>query len=62
LNATDFLTGEITEIPPEGSLLPNTYAFNRDATRQSVLDRMIAAQEAASMPTSGNGASAMIAD
>jgi UPF0755 protein len=47
LNATDFLTGEITEIPPEGSLLPNTYAFNRDATRQSVLDRMIAAQEAA---------------
>lgn len=47
LNATEFLTGEITEIPPEGTLLPNTYAFNRDATRQSVLDRMIAAQEAA---------------
>lgn len=47
LNATEFLTGEITEVPPEGALLPNTYAFNRDATRQSVLDRMIAAQESA---------------
>ncbi len=47
LNATEFLTGEITEVPPEGALLPSTYAFDRDATRQSVLDRMLAAQETA---------------
>lgn len=47
LNATDFLTGEITEVPPEGSLMPNTYSFARDATRQSVLDRMLAAQQTA---------------
>ena len=47
LNEAEFLTGEITEIPPEGSLMPNTYAFSRDATRQSVLNRMMAAQEAA---------------
>lgn len=44
LLATETLTGEIDEIPPEGSLLPNTYSFARDATRQSVIDRMLAAQ------------------
>ncbi len=45
LNATDFLTGEITEVPAEGSLMPDTYSFARDATRQSVLDRMLTAQQ-----------------
>ncbi|MEM1286793.1 MAG: endolytic transglycosylase MltG [Pseudomonadota bacterium] len=45
--AAEDLTGEIEEVPPEGSLLPNTYAFSRGATRQSVLDRMMAAQESA---------------
>ena len=47
LLAHEDLTGEIDEIPPEGSLLPNTYAFSRGATRQSVIDRMKAAQDAA---------------
>lgn len=40
LNAQEFLTGEITEIPADGSLLPETYSYQRGATRQSVLDRM----------------------
>ncbi|MEM6712329.1 MAG: endolytic transglycosylase MltG [Pseudomonadota bacterium] len=47
LLANEFLTGDIDEIPPEGSLLPNTYSFAKDATRQSVLDRMLQAQETA---------------
>jgi UPF0755 protein len=34
------LTGEIAEIPPEGSLLPETYIFNRGETRASLIKRM----------------------
>jgi len=40
LNRNDKLTGEITDPPPEGSLLPDTYDFDPGATRQSVLKRM----------------------
>jgi UPF0755 protein len=32
--------GEIREIPPDGSLEPNTYYFERGDTRQSILTRM----------------------
>jgi UPF0755 protein len=38
------LKGEITEIPPEGSLLPDTYKFGRNDTRQDIIERMQAAQ------------------
>jgi peptidoglycan lytic transglycosylase G len=38
------LHGEITEIPPEGSLLPDTYKFGRNDTRQNIIERMHAAQ------------------
>ena len=38
------LRGEITEIPPEGSLLPDTYKFGTNDTRQDILERMRAAQ------------------
>ena len=38
------LHGEITEIPPEGSLLPDTYRFGRNDTRQDIIERMQAAQ------------------
>ncbi len=40
LNATQGLTGEIDRLPPEGSLLAETYHFQLNATRQSILDRM----------------------
>jgi UPF0755 protein len=33
------LTGEVA-VPTEGSVMPDTYAYNRGDTRQSVLDRM----------------------
>jgi UPF0755 protein len=38
------LKGEVTEIPAEGSLLPDTYRFGRNDTRQNVIERMQAAQ------------------
>lgn len=34
------LSGEITDMPPEGSLLPDTYRFSRGASRQEIVDRM----------------------
>ena len=36
----EVLMGEIGEIPPEGSLLPETYVFTRGTTRQELVDRM----------------------
>lgn len=38
------LTGELAEIPPEGSLAPNTYAVSKGDTLQGVVERMTAAQ------------------
>ena len=46
LQASDVLTGEITDIPPEGSLLPETYLVTRGTARQDVLNRMHADQQA----------------
>lgn len=47
LRADEVLVGEIRDVPPEGSLLPNTYTFSRGSTRQQILDRMAAQQEKA---------------
>ena len=44
LNARDDLSGEIAGIPPEGSLAPAGYDFQRGDTRQSLIDRMSAEQ------------------
>jgi len=41
----DILTGNIKEIPREGSLLPDTYNFTRGVTREQIIQRMQAAQE-----------------
>ncbi|MBI1237241.1 MAG: endolytic transglycosylase MltG [Alphaproteobacteria bacterium] len=46
LNDSDMLTGEITNIPGEGTLLPETYFVQRGTPRQDVLDRMRADQQA----------------
>lgn len=40
LNADSVLSGSIAEIPPEGSLMPDTYKFTRGATRQQIVDQM----------------------
>ncbi|MEZ5925080.1 MAG: endolytic transglycosylase MltG [Hyphomicrobiaceae bacterium] len=39
------LTGEITEVPAEGSLLPDTYRYARNTDRQDLLKRMQSEQE-----------------
>jgi UPF0755 protein len=44
LRENDVLTGDITEIPPEGSLLPDTYKFERGMTRQQLVNTMLASQ------------------
>jgi len=45
LLANDALTGEIKEIPPEGTLLPETYRFTRGMTREQIIQRMQQAQQ-----------------
>lgn len=45
LRENDVLTGEISEIPPEGSLLPNTYTFGRGTSRPQIIERMKTAQD-----------------
>ncbi|RME98487.1 MAG: aminodeoxychorismate lyase, partial [Alphaproteobacteria bacterium] len=44
LMQAEHLTGEITRIPEEGSLLPDTYKYSRGMTRQEVIERMQAEQ------------------
>jgi UPF0755 protein len=40
LKANPSLAGEITEVPEEGTLLPDTYSVQRGASRQGLIDRM----------------------
>lgn len=44
LKEDDVLSGDVNEIPQEGSLLPDTYKFERGATRQQILNLMRAKQ------------------
>jgi UPF0755 protein len=37
LEKNEFLTGEITDLPEEGSLLPDTYCFKYPTTRQQII-------------------------
>jgi len=46
LRAADFLSGEISDVPPEGRLAPDTVEVRRGQDRQEIIDRMLAAQEA----------------
>ena len=45
VNAETILTGEITERPTEGSLLPETYHFERGDSKQDIIRRMQIAME-----------------
>ena len=46
LKAADFLTGEVTEIPAEGSLAPDTYLLERGGDRNAILAQMASRQAA----------------
>src|SRR6266702_2419379 len=41
----DVLTGNVKDVPREGSLLPDSYYFNRGFTREQMVQRMRQAQE-----------------
>ncbi len=45
LNRAKHMSGEITQIPPEGTLLPNTYSFAPGKSRVDFLNRLRAAQQ-----------------
>lgn len=45
LKRADFLTGEVAEVPPEGSLAPDSYEVDKGSDRGALLARMTAAQE-----------------
>jgi peptidoglycan lytic transglycosylase G len=45
LRSEPMLTGDITQVPAEGTLLPDTYSFTKGADRQEVLQRMAKAQD-----------------
>lgn len=45
--ADPVLTGELPDVPEEGSLLPDTYVFQRGASREGVVQRMKDAQKKA---------------
>ncbi len=45
LMAEENLSGEITEVPAEGTLLPDTYRFSRGMARADILERMKADQK-----------------
>ncbi len=44
VNANEILTGPPATVPPEGSILPDTYVFRRGMTRQKLVEDMQAAQ------------------
>ncbi len=44
LNENEILDGEITEVPEEGSLMPDTYRFERGTSRTQILQMMQRAQ------------------
>jgi UPF0755 protein len=46
LMAEELLTGEV-DVPPEGSILPDTYAFERGQSRASIVEQMQAAMDKA---------------
>lgn len=45
IEAADGLEGSVEDVPPEGSLLPETYHYRRGDSRQAIVERMRAARE-----------------
>lgn len=47
ISIADNLTGDLTDVPPEGSLMPETYSVTLGDTRQGFINRMTQAAEQA---------------
>ena len=47
IESAEALDGSVDSVPPEGSLLPETYHYTRSETREQLIGRMAAASEAA---------------
>lgn len=64
LNATDGLEGEISAVPDEGTLLPDTYFYSLWDLREGILQRMMDRQADAlgSLMSSPAGSSSLIAE
>lgn len=45
LKRMDVLVGEVSELPPEGALAPDSYEVRPGDAREDILDRMVQAQE-----------------
>ena len=45
LTESSDLTGDVPSVPPEGSLLPDTYKFSRGMSRQELIERMQVEQQ-----------------
>jgi UPF0755 protein len=45
LKNSQFLTGDLRIVPPEGTLLPETYKVTRGTTREQIIQRMSASQK-----------------
>jgi UPF0755 protein len=45
INEADVLSGPIQRVPPEGTILPETYRVTRGTSREQLLQRMTAAQK-----------------
>ncbi|MEM7621020.1 MAG: endolytic transglycosylase MltG [Pseudomonadota bacterium] len=45
INVHPNLSGQVVAVPPEGSLLPDTYKFSRDTNRQDLVRRLQAEQQ-----------------
>jgi len=41
INSADAMTGEIVALPPEGSIMPETYIYTRNHNRQDLLNKML---------------------
>ena len=46
---SDILSGNVKDVPREGSLLPDSYHFNRGFTREQMIQRMRQAQQRAGL-------------
>ena len=44
ITQSEILVGDLPDMPPEGSLMPDTYPFQRGTTRAELVDRMIMTQ------------------